>query len=294
MNLKQKFIDTGEMKIAYEETGPIDGTAVILIRGQGTQLIHWPEEFYNAFASAGYRTVRFDNRDAGLSSKFDQMAGQELADMWDRAASGKDFQSPYTLDDMAADVIRLMDALDIEKAHIVGISMGGVIAQLIAARYAQRALSLTSVMSGSRKIDPTLIADLWAVPKPREEVIEEWVEYVRTFGSPGYAAGDDYARRQGAAAYDRCYAPEGANRQILAICMAANVADSIKSISLPTLVVHGADDLLVPPEYGQLTAELIPGATFKLVEGMGHDIPPALGQPLSAIILEHIRSAESY
>jgi pimeloyl-ACP methyl ester carboxylesterase len=116
---------------------------------------------------------------------------------------------------------------------------------------------------------------------------------VRSFGSPGYEAGDEYARRQGAAAYDRCHAPEGANRQILAICAAANVADLIKSITVPTLVVHGAEDLLIPPEYGRLTAELIPGATFKLVEGMGHDIPPALGQPLSAIILEHMRSAEN-
>ena len=287
------IIHTGKIEIAYEETGPRDGAAVLLVRGQGTQLIHWPEEFYNAFASAGYRTVRFDNRDTGLSSKFDQMTGQQLVDMWNRAAAGKDFQPPYTLDDMAADVIDLMDALNIDAAHIVGISMGGVISQLTAARYGQRVLSLTSVMSGSRKIDPTLIADLWAVPKPREDIIEEWVEYVRSFGSPGYEAGDEYARRQGAAAYDRCYAPEGANRQILAICAATNVADLIKSITVPTLVVHGADDSLIPPEYGRLTAELIPGATFKLVEGMGHDIPPALGQPLSAIIIEHIRSTEN-
>ena len=97
------IIHTGKIEIAYEETGPRDGTAVVLLRGQGTQLIHWPEEFYNAFASSGYRTVRFDNRDTGLSSKFDQMTGQELIDMWNRAASGKDFQPPYTLDDMAAE-----------------------------------------------------------------------------------------------------------------------------------------------------------------------------------------------
>ena len=285
-------IHASQIEIAYEETGPVDGTAVILIRGQATQLIHWPPEFYDPFAAAGYRTVRFDNRDTGLSGKIDQITGRELAEMWDRAASGKDFQPPYTLKDMVDDVCGLMDALNIDAAHIVGISMGGVISQLTAARYGQRVLSLTSVMSGSRKIDPTLIADLWAIPKSREDTIEEWVEYVRIFGSPGYEAGDEYARRQGAAAYDRCYAPEGANRQILAICAATNVADLIKSITVPTLVVHGVDDLLIPPEYGRLTAELIPGATFKLVEGMGHDIPHALGQALSAIIIEHIRSAE--
>ena len=287
-------IQTNQIEIAYEESGPVDGTAVILIRGQATQLIHWPPEFYDPFAAAGYRAVRFDNRDTGLSSKFDQMAGQALADMWERAASGKDFQPPYTLEYMVDDVCGLMDALNIDKAHIVGISMGGVIAQLTAARYGERVLSLTSVMSGSRKIDPTLIADLWAVPKPREEVIEEWVEYVRTFGSPGYDAGDEYARRQGAAAYDRCYAPEGGNRQILAICATSDVSELIKTISVPTLVVHGADDVLIPPEFGQVTAELIPGATFKVIEGMGHDIPPALGQPLSSIIIDHLNSAENY
>lgn len=288
------IIDRSEIKIAYEETGPVDGPAVILIRGQGTQLIHWPEEFYHAFASAGFRTLRFDNRDTGLSGKFDQMAGQELADMWKRAASGKDFRSPYTLDDMAADVIRLMDALNIDRAHMVGISMGGVIAQLTAARYGERVLSLTSVMSASRKIDPTLIADLWAVPKPREEVIEEWVDYMHTYGSKAMLADDKYYRQQAATAYDRCYAPDGANRQILAICATTSASELIKSISVPTLVVHGAGDLLIPSEAGRETAELIPGARFELIEGMGHDIPPALGQPLSAIIIDHINSTENY
>jgi len=287
------IIDSSEIKIAYEETGPVDGTAVILIRGQGTQLIHWPEEFYLAFTSAGYRTVRFDNRDTGLSGKFVQMAGQELADMWTRAASGRDFRSPYTLDDMAADIISLMDALNIDRAHVVGISMGGVIAQLTAARYGERVLSLTSVMSASRKIDPTLIADLWAVPKPREEVIEEWVDYMHTYGSKAMLADDEYYRQQAATAYERCYAPDGANRQILAICATTSVSDLITSISVPTLVVHGAGDLLIPPEAGRETAELIPDARFELIEGMGHDIPPALGQPLSSIIIDHIRSTEN-
>ena len=167
------IIHTGQIEIAYEETGPVDGIAVILIRGQATQLIHWPPEFYDPFAATGYRTVRFDNRDTGLSSKIDQFAGQELAEMWELAASGKYFQPPYTLEDMVDDVCGLMDALNIDKAHIVGISMGGVIAQLTAASHGERVLSLTSVMSTSRKIDPTHIADLWAEAKPREEAIEE-------------------------------------------------------------------------------------------------------------------------
>jgi pimeloyl-ACP methyl ester carboxylesterase len=287
------IIDTGQIKIAYAESGPSDGNAVILIRGQGTQMVHWPEEFYEPFAAAGYRTVRFDNRDTGLSSKFDRLCGQELVHMWEQATAGKDFHPPYTLDDMVNDVVGLLDALDIDKAHVVGISMGGVIAQLITARHGNRVRPLTSVMSASRSIDPALIADLWTTPKPREEAIEEWVDYMHTFGSKAMLADDEYCRQQAAAAFDRCYAPDGANRQILAICAASNVSELVRSIAAPTLVVHGAGDLLVPPEAGQETAQLIPDAKFELIEGMGHDIPPALGQPLSTIIIDHIRAADN-
>ena len=288
------IINTGNIDIAYEESGPADGKAVILIRGQGTQLIHWPEEFYKPFAEAGYRTVRFDNRDTGLSSKFDSISGEALVQMWERAISGKAFQPPYVLDDMVKDVIGLMDALHIDRAHIVGISMGGVIAQLIAAHHGDRVLSLTSVMSASRSIDPALIADLWTAPKPRDEAIQEWVDYMHTYGSKAMLADDEYYRDQAATAYDRGYSPDGANRQILAICAMTNLSELARTITVPTLVVHGAGDLLVPPEAGRETAQLIPDAKFELIEGMGHDIPPALGNTLSTIIIDHIRSAENH
>jgi pimeloyl-ACP methyl ester carboxylesterase len=186
-----------------------------------------------------------------------------------------------------------MDALHIDRAHIVGISMGGVIAQLLTAAHTDRVRSLTSVMSPSRRIDPALIADLWTDPKPRGEALQEWVDYMHTYGSKVMLADDEYYRKQAADAYDRCYAPDGANRQILAICASSNVNELIRTISVPTLVVHGAGDLLVPPEAGRETADLIPNAKFELIEGMGHDIPPALGHRLSAIMIDHIRSAEN-
>ena len=286
------IINTGKIDIAYEESGPADGKAVILIRGQGTQLIHWPQEFYEPFAAAGYRTVRFDNRDAGLSGKFDNLSGEELVQMREQASSGKAFQAPYNLDDMVNDVIGLMDVLHMDKSHVVGMSMGGIIAQLISAHHSDRVRSLTSVMSASRSIDPALIADLWTVPKPRDEAIQEWVDYMHTYGSKAVLADDEYYRQQAATAYDRCYSPDGANRQILAICATSNLTERVQTISIPTLVVHGAGDQLVPPEAGRQTAELIPNSKFKLIEGMGHDIPPALGSTLSTIILDHIRSAE--
>jgi len=284
------IIKTGRVEIAYETSGSGEAGVVILIRGQGTQLIHWPESFYEAFTTQGFRTIRFDNRDTGLSGKFDHIAAQELEALKRRIAAGEEIDPPYTMDDMALDVITLMDELNIATAHIAGISMGGFIAQLLAAKYPSRVLSMTSIMSGSGPVDATLIDALWSVRRSREVFIQEWVEYVRQFGSKKYFEGDDYSRRIAAAAFDRCYSPAGANRQLLAIFSRKNTWDWVRTITVPTLVVHGAGDLLIPPAKGQETANLIPGARFQLIDGMGHDIPPGLGKPLAEIVLAHIRS----
>ncbi len=283
-----EILQKGRIKIAYEASGSGEAGVVILIRGQGTQLIHWPESFYEAFSDKGFLTIRFDNRDAGLSSKFDSIAGQELEALKRRLVAGEDIDPPYTTDDMALDVVALMDELDIETAHIIGMSMGGFIAQLLAAKYPRRVLSITSIMSGSGHVDPKLIDSLWSVPRSREEYIQEWVEYIREFGSKKYFEGDDYSRRIAAEAFDRCYSPDGANRQLLAIFSIKNPKDWVESISVPTLVVHGSDDLLISPSRGRETARLIPGATFQLIDGMGHDIPPRLGKLLAKIVLTHI------
>ncbi|MEE4600503.1 MAG: alpha/beta hydrolase [Desulfobacteraceae bacterium] len=282
------ILQTGRIDIAYEASGGGEAGVVILIRGQGTQLIHWPESFYEGFSNQGFLTIRFDNRDTGLSSKFDRIAGQELEALKRRLAVGENIDPPYTMDDMALDAVALMDELDIENAHIIGISMGGFIAQLLAAKYPSRVLSMTSIMSASGIVDLTLIDALWSVPKSREDYIQEWVEYVRQFGSKKYFEGDDYSRRIAAAAFDRCYSPDGANRQLLAIFSRKNPKDWVKSISVPTLVVHGSDDLLISPSRGQETARIIPNATFQLIDGMGHDIPPRLGKLLADVVLAHI------
>jgi pimeloyl-ACP methyl ester carboxylesterase len=282
-------IQTGQTEIAYETSGDGEAGIVILIRGQGTQLIHWPESFYEVFSTRGFRTIRFDNRDTGLSEKFDHISGQELEALKRRIAAGEEIDSPYTMDDMALDVIALMDGLDVDTAHIVGISMGGFIAQLLASKYPSRVRSMTSIMSRSGVIDPMLIDALWSVRSSREVFIQEWVEYIRQFGSKKYFEGDDYSRRIAAAAFDRCYSPDGANRQLLAIFSRKNTMDWVRTISVPTLVVHGTDDLLIPPAKGKETANLIPGATFQLIDGMGHDTPPGLGKLLAEIVLTHIK-----
>lgn len=286
------IIQAGNIKLAYDESGSGKAGTVILIRGQGTQMIHWPNSFYDAFADQGLRTVRFDNRDTGLSEKFDHVGDRELEDMRKQVAAGEDFISPYTLDDMVLDVIHLMDALNIEKAHIVGISMGGMITQILAAKYSSRLCSMTSIMSGSGSVDPQVIDLIWSQRLSRKAYIQEWVDYIRAFGSPKYAAGDDHSRTTAAAAFDRCYSPDGANRQILAILSAKDMdlQSLVKTISIPALVVHGENDGLIPPEKGRETADLIPHAKFEMVQGMGHDTPPKLGKPLADIVLEHIQS----
>jgi len=289
------LIQAGNIQLAYEESGSGEAGNVILIRGQGTQMIHWPASFYDAFAAQGFRTIRFDNRDTGLSHKFVHIGDPELNKIRKQIAAGQDFDPPYTLNDMVLDVIHLMDALNIEKAHIVGISMGGFITQVLAAKHPNRVLSMSSIMSASGNVDPHIIDALWSQRLSREAFIKEWVDYIRAFGSPKYAEGDDHSRSQAAAAYDRCYSPDGANRQILAILSAKEIdlQSLVKTISMPALVVHGENDGLIPPDRGRETADLIPNAKFKLVEGMGHDTPPKLGKLLAEIVLEHINNIGS-
>ena len=169
------MIQAGDIQLAYEESGSGEAGTVILIRGQGTQMIHWPETFYNAFADHGFRTIRFDNRDTGLSQKFDHFGDQELEAIRKQVAAGEDFEPPYTLEDMVLDVVNLMDARGIEKAHIVGISMGGIITQVLAAKHPTRVLSMASIMSASGGVDPQIIDLLWSQRLSREAFIEEWV-----------------------------------------------------------------------------------------------------------------------
>jgi pimeloyl-ACP methyl ester carboxylesterase len=283
-------VQSGKAEIAYETDGRGEAGVIILIRGQGMQLIHWPESFYGVFLTRGFRTIRFDNRDTGLSGKFDYIAGKKLEELKRQITTGDGIDPPYTMDDMALDVIALMDELSIDAAHIVGISMGGFIAQLLAAKYPSRVLSMTLISSFSRLADFRLFEELWAVPRSREVFIQEWVEYVRQFGSKKYFEGDNHSRQMAAATFDRCYSPDGANRQLLAMFSMKDIRDLVRTISVPTLVIHGTDDHLISPEIGKETADLIPDAIFKLIEGMGHDTPPGIGKPLAQIALRHIQA----
>jgi pimeloyl-ACP methyl ester carboxylesterase len=240
--------------------------------------------------------VRFDNRDVGLSTKFETAAPVNISAAFARAMIGARVEAPYTLDDMAADAIGLMDALSIERAHLVGASMGGMIAQILAAKRPSRTRSLVSIMSSSG--DPSLppgkpeAATALLAPRARdgdrEGIIERGMNVYRVIGSPGEAE----LRRKIELATDRSYYPAGVERQMMAILASGSRANVLGGIRSPTLVIHGADDPLVPVEAGKDTARRIPGAALKIVPGMGHDLAPGLVPILAGAIADHCLAAD--
>ncbi len=283
------------IRIAYDEFGDPKAPAILLIMGLGTQMIAWPVPFCQALADSGFRVVRFDNRDIGLSTKFERAAPVNVAASFARALIGRTVEAPYKLDDMAADAVGLMDALDIERAHVVGASMGGMIAQIVAAKHRGRTRSLVSIMSSSG--DPKLPAArakasaAMLAPRPdgkdRERVIKHGMKIYRTIGSPGFPTSDAELRAKIELAVDRSYYPVGVGRQMVAILASGSRVDLLRTIDAPTLVLHGADDPLVPVEAGMDTARQVPGARLKIIPGMGHDLAPGLVPILAEAIVDH-------
>lgn len=286
--------------IAYDEVGDPKAPAILLIMGLGTQMIAWPLPFCQALADRGFRVIRFDNRDIGLSTKFDKAAPVDVVAAFARAMAGKPVDAPYTLDDMAADAVGLMDVLGIDRAHIVGASMGGMIAQVVAARCADRTRSLVSIMSSSGDPDlppgkPEAIGALLA-PRPdakdREAVIAHGMKVYRVIGSPGFSTSDAELRAKIEQSTDRSYYPLGVGRQLMAVLASGSRVDLLKTITVPSLVLHGADDPLVPVEAGKDTARHIPGAELTIIPGMGHDLAPGLVLILADAIADHCRVAD--
>lgn len=288
------------IEIAYDEFGDAKAPVILLIMGLGTQMIAWPVPFCEALAARGFRVVRFDNRDIGLSTKFDSVGPVDVVAGFTRALAGEPVAAPYNLNDMAADAIGLMDKLGIARAHIVGASMGGMIAQVVAAKYPDRTRSLVSIMSSSG--DPSLppgkpeaIAALLA-PRPdaadREAVITHGMKVYRVIGSPGFPTSDAELRVKIEQSTDRSYYPVGVGRQLMAVLASGSRVDLLKTIAVPTLVLHGADDPLVPVEAGKDTAEHVPGSKLTIVPGMGHDLAPGLVPILVEAIADHCHAAD--
>jgi pimeloyl-ACP methyl ester carboxylesterase len=270
------------IEIEYEVIGPAENRPLLLIMGLGTQMIHWDEELCAELVAHGHRVIRFDNRDVGGSTKLDGDGVPKVLAAMVAAGRGAAVDAPYRLTDMAADAAGLLDALDIESAHVVGASLGGMIAQTLALEHPHRVRTLTSIMSTTGHPDlPAATPEAAAVlfqpaPPDREGNIERAVRVFRTIGSPGFPFDEGRVRARAARAYDRCFHPAGVARQMIAIMASGSRRDALRTLRTPTLVVHGAEDPLIPLACGLDTAESIPGAELLIVEGMGHDLPRAV------------------
>lgn len=278
------------IEIEYETFGAAGNDPLLLIMGLGGQMTLWDEEFCEMLADAGFYTIRFDNRDVGLSTWFDEAGTPDMVQLMMATAQGEPPATPYTLDDMADDTAALLDALSIEHAHVVGASMGGMIAQTVAIRHPQRVRSLVSIMSSTGNPEapqakPEVMAKLMAPPpSTREARIEQSVDLWKTIGSPGFPMDEARIRERSGRDYDRAFHPEGTARQMAAIVTHGNREEQLSRLAIPTLVIHGAADPLVPPGNGELTANAIPGAELLVIDGMGHDLPPAAFRRLSDAI----------
>ncbi|MEN6376300.1 MAG: alpha/beta hydrolase [Smithella sp.] len=281
------------IQIEYDTFGDDSSPALLLIIGAGGQMIYWELEFCESLAKRGLFVIRFDNRDAGLSKKFDE-AG--IPDMM-AAMEGKPVVAAYSLDDIAADAVGLLDALGIQKAHICGSSMGGEIAQIISYRYPERVLSLTSIMSSTGnpelpQMKPEVLAAVFKpVPAEREAYIEHNVNLWRMLWSPGFPFDEKRLRRVLAEGYDRSYYPPGMIRQSLAVLKNGYRKSLIASIEVPTLIIHGDEDPLMSVEGGKEMAQLISGAQLLIINGMGHDMPKEAWPKIIDAIYNHTMEA---
>ena len=273
-------VNANGIKIEYESFGAESAPVILLIMGLGMQLTGWPDPFCEKLAAAGFRVIRFDNRDIGLSSYFDERGVPNMLWQFLKARIGARVRGPYDLNDMAADTIGLMDALQIKEAHVVGASMGGMIAQQVAAKYPARAKSLVSIMStsGDRRLPPATRDAQRALlarpenPRDQRSVVDHYVKVFGVIASPGFPTDPAELRARMERSVTRSYHPQGVARQLVGILASGDRSSDLATIRVPTLVIHGDCDPLVRPACGEDTAKKIPGAKLKIIKGMGHDM----------------------
>jgi pimeloyl-ACP methyl ester carboxylesterase len=276
-------ISANGIALEIEDHGSPQGEPLLLIMGLGMQLLGWHEDFVASLVARGFRVIRFDNRDIGLSQSFDAAGVPNLALDSLRFALGLRVKSPYTLGDMADDSVAVLDVLGIAKAHVCGASMGGMIAQRLVARHPERVKSLTLMMtsSGARRLPgPSLKVRGAMISRPKDQrlssIVEHYVDLYGLIGSPAYPPGKDYLRERFARSIKRSHRPAGTARQMVAIAADGDRTPLLGTIRPPTHVIHGAVDPLVPAAAGRDLGARIPGATLDVIDGMGHDLPKEL------------------
>jgi pimeloyl-ACP methyl ester carboxylesterase len=291
-----RHVGPSRIDIVYERRGRLDHPPVLLIMGGGAQLIHWPDPFVDALVGRGLQVIRFDNRDAGRSTHFAAAPAPDFA-----AAYAGDFSSAsYTLSDMAADSVGLLDALDLDAAHVVGASLGGAIAQTIAVEHPSRVLSLTSMMSTTGdpsvgQVHPQTLASVFGGPPAttRQAVIDRALRVFGIIGSPAYPSNPDELAERAGVAWDRGHDETAIARHGIASLASGDRTPRLRAIDVPALVIHGLADTLCDPSGGRATAAAIPGAELVLIGGMGHSLPPGLRERLADHIAGVVRRGEA-
>jgi pimeloyl-ACP methyl ester carboxylesterase len=297
--MRMPQLDVNGLKIEFDTFGNDSGEAILLIMGLGAQMTTWSPEFCEALAKHGHYVIRFDNRDVGLSTKLDGARSPHQMRYALNYFMKVPLGAPYTIRDMASDAAGVLDALSISTAHVVGASMGGIIAQLMAVHYPQRVKTLTSIMStsGARGL-PQARRDVMQhifMKRPkvggRNALLEHSVQSMKMIASPGFPRSEQEWRVLLSASLARSYYPQGFQRQLAAVVSDGSRVERLKKISRPTLVIHGREDPLVPVACGVDTARHIDGARLEIIEGMGHDIPPQLIDKLTNLIASHVRDS---
>jgi pimeloyl-ACP methyl ester carboxylesterase len=292
----ERFIERNGRTICYKTFGAPTNPCIILIMGLGGQLINWPTEITQGLADKGFYVITFDNRDAGLSSYYDDLKTPEIMEAMLAKKMGMKVSLPYTLEEMAADVLVLMDGLDIQKAHMVGVSMGGMISQLLALHFPERVLSLTCIASTSSDPDlPPATPEVFAlfftgigVKEDIESAVNHRMQIHKVYNHPD-DVNEDAVRKHFVMSYQRAYHPEGFKRQLLAIIFAKPRVEALKQLKIPTLIIHGDYDPAFPVEHGKQLAELIPNSHLEIIEKMGHGFPESAYEKLVGLIARHCK-----
>ena len=297
--MTEKYLMANGLRLCYEEFGKQSDPAIVLIMGLGTQMISWPDLFCEGLVSNGFRVIRFDNRDIGLSQKIETQKPTNLLKVFMQSRLGLAVSAPYTLRDMAKDTVGMLDFLDIDKAHWVGASMGGMIAQVLAAEYPERTLTLTSIMSTTgRKTLPqaSLKAVRQMMGRPSIDHENAYLQHAlqtwSIIGSPDYPPTKEELTAKIMRSAQRSSYPAGYRNQVAAIAASGDRRGLLHRITCPTLVIHGKADILVPVEGGVDTAKNIKGSRLELIEGMGHDLPRQLLPRFINMIVKMINQAK--
>ncbi|WP_157963309.1 alpha/beta fold hydrolase [Algoriphagus litoralis] len=298
------ILTSNGINIAYESFGNPEDETILLVQGTGVQLIGWPLEFCTLLADAGFRVIRFDHRDVGLSTKLDSLGSPNWPEIFPKIGSCNSDVLPYSLLDMAKDAIGLLDAFKVKKAHVVGASMGGAIAQLMAIHFPDRVMSLTSMMASSgnpaRPAGNPEVLQVMAIPPPEkgntDTLVHHLVRIFQAMQSPQYPATNESLADKARESIERSWYPEGNFRQAAAVIIGdyCDRRAQLKALELATLVIHGENDPVVNIQAGKEVSQAIPGSKFVSIPGMGHDIPDELIPKLGAIILDFIRSIPSF